>query len=69
MPDAILARDKFKGLGFIDYKNGVVKVNNSLLTVVLSDEQAPSDARITQTPAVLKHTAGSKKTARMRSLT
>ena len=31
---------KFQRLGFIDYKNGLVKVNNTLLTIVLRDGHA-----------------------------
>src|SRR5215213_1783259 len=44
---------KFQRLGFIDYANGL-KVNNSLLTVVLHDQQDPSSlacgAALSQAP-------------------
>ena len=36
---------KFQRLGFIDYKNGRVTVNNSLLTVVLHDGHAAEPSR------------------------
>ena len=36
---------KFQRLGFVEYKNGRVKVNNSLLTVVLHDGHAAESLR------------------------
>ena len=39
---------------FIDYKNGVVKVNNSLLTVVLYEVKEPSGAPLANTARCFK---------------
>src|ERR1041384_7584316 len=41
--------NKFRDLGFIEY-NGEIKVNSSLLTVVLHDQPPPGDTDITSLP-------------------
>ena len=48
---------KFQRLGFIDYQNGLVKVNHTLLTVVLHDGRSDKPARHARTRAVLKRPA------------